>query len=83
MEKDLIQNFAEKMTYKLDMRKDRYQPMAWQSMDLKRLIKLLKGELEELEEGYKNNDKENIKEEAIDIANFALFIYEVANNGSR
>lgn len=77
-EQELIQEFALKMNEKLDMRKNRYQPMAWKSMDLKRLIKLLKGELEELEESFNENNTEGIREEAIDVANFALFIHEVS-----
>ena len=65
------------MLAKIELRHNRYAPMGWKTMDIKRLISLLKGELAELEESLGNDDKENAKAEAVDVANYALFIHEI------
>lgn len=70
-EKEIVENFAKLMLAKIQERHNRYSPLGWKTMDMKRLLKLLKGELEELEE--KGAD---IQDEAIDVANYAMFIYE-------
>lgn len=62
------------MLAKIEERHNRYAPLGWMTMDNKRLLSLLKGELTELEE--KGSD---VKDEAIDVANYAMFIYEKAN----
>ena len=67
-EQKLIHEFAEKMYKKIELRRDRYVPLAWQRMDTKRLLKLLKEEIAEFEE-------ENSPDEAVDIANYALFLW--------
>ena len=76
-EQDLAINFAYKMISKIELRHNRYVPMGWRTMYVKRLVALLKGELLELEEAMKKDDKIGAQDEAIDIANYALFIHEV------
>ncbi len=76
-EKELTEEFAKKMYSKIEKRHGRYQPFAWKDMDVKRLLMLLKAEVQELEEGLKAKDVSNIKDEAIDIANYACFIYDI------
>lgn len=78
MEEKIVREFSDKMLRKIELRHNRYQPMGWKTMDMKRLITLLKGELQELEA-----DGADIADEAIDIANYAMFIHEKANDTSR
>lgn len=91
-EKEIINNFKHAMYDKIQLRHGRYSPMGWKSMDIKRLIWLLEGELAELKEAYNSNDtgnalkdgayrnirKGSIQDEAVDIANYAMFIYELS-----
>lgn len=79
-EKNIIDSFAEKMYTKIQMRHGRYQPLGWRDLDIKRLIFLMKGELAELEEGFRNKDNQVVKSEAIDIANYAMFIHEITKS---
>jgi len=74
-EKKIVEGFAAHMLDKIQERHNRYAPLGWKTMDMKRLLTLLKGELAELEE--KGAD---MKDEAIDVANYAMFIYEKAND---
>lgn len=74
-----MQHFSQKMLEKIQVRHNRYAPLGWKTMDIKRLISLLKGELAELEESLAKGDKTNAKYEAVDVANYALFIHEVLN----
>jgi NTP pyrophosphatase (non-canonical NTP hydrolase) len=76
-EEQIIQDFAREMYKKVELRHNRYQPFAWKDMDLKRLIKLLKGEITELEEGFDELNDEQTASEAIDVANYACFIWQM------
>lgn len=71
-EKEIVDTFSKKMYEKIQLRHNRYAPLGWKTMDLKRLIHLLEGELEELKENPS-------KDEAIDVANYAMFIYELSD----
>lgn len=77
-EKQIVERFSAKMLEKIQLRHNRYAPLGWKTMDMKRLLTLLKGELAELEE--KGAD---VQDEALDVANYAMFIYEKANDSSR
>lgn len=88
-EKAIVENFAKKMVEKLEKRQDRYAVHSWRSLDLKRLLWLMEGEIMELKDA-KNKDEGNalqqaveqqiqkslIKDNCIDIANYAMFIHE-------
>jgi len=76
-EKQIVEEFAKDMLKKIELRHNRYAPMGWKTMDVKRLITLLGGELAELQEAIKANDKEHIRSEAVDIANYVMFISEL------
>jgi len=89
-EKNLVDGFSKDMLTKLQARHDRYSPMGWKTLDLKRLLWLLEGEIQEIgrkpyvDEGnaavaqvnYKMN-KGLTRDNAIDIANYAMFIWEL------
>ena len=77
-EEQMIDNFADAMKKKLRLRKNRYVPMAWKTMDHKRLLMLLMEELTELEESCHKGNSEEITDEAADVANYAMFIAELA-----
>ena len=79
-EEDLIKEFSRKMVEKLRLRKNRYVPFAWKTMDLKRLILLLKEEVTELEEACGAGDLLHIASETVDVANYAMFILEMAKD---
>ena len=77
-EKEIVENFGKKMFEKIELRHNRYVPFAWKTMDVKRLIILLYGELAELGEANQAKDLEHVSQEAVDIANYAMFIHELA-----
>lgn len=70
-EQDLVDEFSELMKNKLNLRHDRYMPLAWQGMDRKRMLQLLKTEIDELDL--------NPSDGAVDIANYAMFIWALSN----
>jgi NTP pyrophosphatase (non-canonical NTP hydrolase) len=86
---DLLEQFRKEMADKIDVRHDRYSPESWKTLDYKRLIWLLEGELEELKDAVRSVDvgnalvqqvsrigkSDSICDNAIDIANYALFIW--------
>lgn len=74
-EKEIVVAFSDAMLKKIEERHNRYVPLGWKTMDMKRLITLLEGELKELKEALENNSNTDIKDEAIDIANYAMFIH--------
>lgn len=71
-EEQIVLDFARKMLEKIQIRHNRYVPLGWKTMDMKRLISLLEGELAEMKEAALREQGD----EAIDIANYAMFIYE-------
>ena len=69
-EKQIVEDFAKGMIAKISLRHARYTPMGWATMDVKRLLMLLRQELDELENAT------NLRaDEAIDVANYACFIW--------
>lgn len=82
-EKAIVTEFSEKMYGKVQLRHNRYAPLGWKTMDVKRLITLLKGELAELEESLLEGNRGDAAEEAIDIANYAMFLHEVLHDSTR
>ncbi len=74
-EAKVIEEFTKAMLAKLEVRKNRYAPMGWKTMDMKRIFSLLKGELEELME-----DGADMEDEAIDVANYAMFIWAITKS---
>lgn len=77
LEQEIVQNFSKSMLEKIQVRHNRYAPLGWKTMDMKRLISLLKGELAELEEAIASNMSYMVQDEAIDVANYAMFIHEL------
>ena len=75
IEKEIVLEFSEAMLSKIKERHNRYVPLGWKTMDTKRLITLLEAELAELKEAIENKSDTSIKDEAVDIANYAMFIY--------
>lgn len=80
IETEIVRQFSKKMLDKIALRRNRYVPFAWKTMDIKRLLSLLMGELEELEQAYLDGDKHNVQLEAVDVANYAMFIHEMAEH---
>lgn len=78
-EKQIVDAFAQKMLAKLELRKDRYVPMGWKTLDFKRLVQLLYGEISELQDAEKEANFELAKSDCADIANYAMFIHELLN----
>ena len=72
-EQEIVKSFSEAMYAKIVERHNRYTPLGWQTLDKKRLLKLLKDEIIELEES-------NEEHEAIDVANYACFIWYNSKN---
>ncbi len=75
-EKQLVDEFAAEMLRKLELRHDRYVPLAWRKLDMKRLVFLLEEEVKELKEARHDIRADvSVRDEALDVANYALFIY--------
>lgn len=74
-EEEIVRAFSKGMLAKIEERHNRYVPLGWKTMDTKRLITLLEAELKELKEALESKSETDIKDEAIDIANYAMFIY--------
>lgn len=89
-EKEIIEEFKNRMLEKLEMRHDRYAAMGWQSLDFKRIVMLLEEELNELKEkhlsfpfvygdttstGSPQDTKYSMADNTIDIANYAVFLW--------
>ena len=70
-EKAIVESFAGLMYKKIELRHNRYAPLGWRTMDKKRIIALLKGEIEEYEE-------QGDSDECVDIANYAMFLFELS-----
>lgn len=66
-----VTDFAKKMEAKLVQNDFKG---GWEKCSTHYLIQQLREELRELEDAYSNSNKQNIEEEAIDIANFAMMI---------
>lgn len=75
-EKQIVDGFSLAMFNKIQTRHNRFVPLGWKTMDSKRLLQLLAHELSELKEAHEEGDADKIRDEAIDVANYAMFIYE-------
>ncbi len=69
-EEQIIKDFSQEMLNKIVARHNRYVPLGWATMDKKRILELLKGEIKEYEEN-------NSPDEAIDIGNYAMFLWYI------
>jgi len=67
-EDDYVDLFCREMKEKIKVRHNRYTALGWKTLNQKRLMKLLEDEMEELKESGNVN-------EAVDVANYALFIW--------
>lgn len=76
-ENKIVADFCGLMYKKIELRHNRYAPLGWKTMDMKRLITLLEGEMAELKEAYGAKDKKGMRDEAVDVANYAMFIHEL------
>ena len=90
-EEEITYEFGRLMYEKLEKRHDRYSPMGWKTLDLLRVLIMLKEELRVLENtqlylptvnGIKETSQEekermiqSMRDNAIDIANYAMFIH--------
>ena len=72
----IIKDFSEKMLAKIQLRNNRYAPLGWKTMDTKRILSLLKNEIAEYE-------VDGNPDEAIDIANYAMFLYELSKKNTK
>lgn len=92
-EKEISEQFGKLMYEKLEKRHDRYAPLGWKTLDLVRVFMMLKEELRVLENtqlylSTVNGDEDTARQEkakrvqemkdnAIDIANYAMFVYDI------
>lgn len=79
-EKQIIESFAGEMLAKIEKRRDRYVPLAWRTLDFKRLVSLLYAEISELQDAVKEGDSELALSGCADIANYACFIHDLIEN---
>lgn len=77
-EKDVLDKFSEAQLAKLKLRKNRYEPMAWRQMNKYTLFRLLKAEVAELEHEIEQGNVELTKDEAVDVANLACFLWDIS-----
>ena len=78
MEKDIIKDFSFAMLKKIELRHNRYTPMGWKTLPLGRLVTLLENEIDELKDAIAGGDMKSIKDESVDVSNYAMFIYEIS-----
>ena len=76
-EEQIVEKFSKVMLNKLLIRRDRYVPLAWRSLDLKRLILLMREEMKEMEHGLEVGSDPEINSAAIDLANYGCFIWDL------
>ena len=74
-EQQIIRKFGEAQQAKLDQRSDNGR-LGWRERDLEQLLKWLLDEYSELEQAIEDEPKENIKLEAVDVANLAMMIWD-------
>lgn len=75
-EAELVQEFSNEMVGKLRRRKARYGNQGWRKKELDELLTGLIDELEELEGALYSKSDEDVRDEALDVANYAFFIYD-------
>ena len=73
-EQQIIRKFGEAQQAKLDQRSAKGR-LGWKEKDLEELLKWLKDEFAELEQAITSEPMENIKLEAVDVANLAMMIW--------
>lgn len=76
-EEQIVKKFSEAMLNKLLVRRDRYVPLAWRGLDIKRLLMLMREEMREIEYGYENGNDAEVHSAAIDLANYSCFIWDL------
>jgi hypothetical protein len=76
-EEQIVEKFGKVMVDKLMIRRDRYLPLAWRTLDLKRLVMLMREEFKELEHGFENGNDAEVNSAAIDLANYGCFIWDL------
>lgn len=74
-EEQIVAEFAVEMMNKIKLRHNRYAPMGWKTMDVKRILMLLHQEIVEFDEGG-----EGRSQEAVDIANYACFLWAITKD---
>lgn len=80
-EQTLIEAFGKEMQKKLDKRSNKGR-LGWRKKDIINLYKLLLGEVRELLEAVSKSEgksSKEIRDEAIDVANFAMMIWDKAS----
>lgn len=76
-ESEIVEEFGSKQIEKMELRKNRYKPLEWRGYNANTLYRLLKAEVLELHEVMEKDDKEKVRDEAIDVANLAMFIWDI------
>ena len=71
-----VKRFAEAMEKKLKKYDDERGEDGWNDERIPWLIERLEDELEELKEAYHGENRTEMKQESIDIGNFAMMIYD-------
>lgn len=69
-----VRSFADTMENTL-LRHDSERGSSWRGESIKWLLDRLKSETKELIEAFENCDPKAVREECIDVANFAMFIF--------
>lgn len=84
-EGNIVNHFSDLMLEKIIKRRNRYAPMGWMTLDVKRVLSLLEGELWELKEAMGPSfskaelarKREEIADECVDVANYAMFLHNI------
>lgn len=75
-EAEIAQEFCNEMVGKIRRRQSRHGKQTWRKRDLAELYEMLLDEAEELEKAIFNESDKNVRDECLDVANQALFIYD-------
>lgn len=75
MEPEHVQEFSNEMVGKMRRRYKRHN-QAWRKKDIAELFTLLVDEVEELEEAIFSKSDKDVRDEALDVSNYAFFIYD-------
>lgn len=81
-----VYDFARRMQFKLDKNKHKECPHMnpdgkgrdWSKCNIWWLVERIEDELEELKEALRDDNAENIMDEAADVGNFAMMIFDNA-----
>lgn len=78
-EEKTIRLFGRGMKEKLDARSIKYGKMGWRGKSAIELLDWLEDEVKELRQATFGESDENIKKECADVANVAMFIWDIIN----